>query len=110
MTGESLGEGRWSVTAVLDRSVSAIAVTVLRPGLADVTAEYPWTVAPATGPVRMATLSNAPIGGYLTLASACLFAVFIGAGMLLVLRRRRTSADVGDSDRAAGEFAVSGVE
>ncbi len=111
VVAESLGEGHWSVATDLDRSVSAVVVTVQRPGLADETYQYPWTVVQAPGVVRAATVSNSPIGGYLTMAAAVLLVIVVGIGIGTVIRRRRHRAVV-DRDVPASprEMAASGVE
>ena len=112
VAADSLGDGRWSVTAELDRAVSTIEVTVRRPGQADVTSQYPWAMPQAAGLVREATVSNTPIGDYLTIAAGCLFAVLAGAavGIGLVFRRRRIASGGGDVAVARRDLAASGVE
>jgi hypothetical protein len=85
-------DDRWSVTTDVSWTTPfSISVTVQRPGLADVTASYPWAL--DAGPAaRHAVVSQAPVSGWLKWGSALLLALAGLAGAVYLLRRPRRFA------------------
>ena len=98
-----LAGGQWSVTTNLDGTGQVdIVVTVQRPGMADVSATYPWTI---SGPARSADqviVSSAPLGDVLRLLSLLLLLVAVGGGVGLVRRRRRVQRTAEAGEPAPG--------
>ena len=105
-----LAGGQWSVTTNLDGTGQFdVVVTVQRPGMADVSATYPWTL---SGPARSADqviVSTAPLGDVLRLLSLLLLLVAAGGFVGFVRRRRRVqrTAAAGEPARRDG-LAASG--
>jgi copper transport protein len=82
--------GQWSVTIDLAPTTAfTIVVTVERPGLTDVTANYPWQLASPDAAAARPVVSRAPLGEPLRRVAATLVAAAALAAPLWVRRRPR---------------------
>jgi copper transport protein len=97
LVAEPLRNGRWSVNATLPAGKVVVRVTVLRPGLPDTTASFPWTVGGPPDQSRPAVISTAPIGPGLKIAALGLLIAMVAGWALTAWvgrrGRRPTQAD-----------------
>ena len=103
-----LAGGQWSATTNLDGSGQFnVVVTVQRPGMADVSATYPWTLSGSAGATDQAIVSTAPLGGSLRLLSLLSLLVLAGGVVVLVRRHRmQRTALAGERARRDGLAAA----